>query len=503
MSFSTLTPTAETRAAEFTKLDPLFNGSGVIVAILDTGVDPSAPGLQVCPTGVRKLINVIDATGSGDVNMKTRVRADNGSLVGLTGRSLRVNPNWDCPSGDFRVGVKHIVELMPRELARRVAKDRAEADRIAADAPRANTSASSTDAGEVTALSTLLSALASGGGGGGDDPGVLLDIVSFLDSANNWCICVDTEGNGFTNIASSNAIAPFSVNGEWAILDPETLQAYAFGGARANGDVISIVTDAGAHGSHVAGIVGAHHPNAGHNAGDGVAPGARLISVRIGDTRLGSMETGAALLRGVRAACDAGANIINMSYGEPTSRPGFGRVIEAARWAALERGVIFIASAGNAGPALTTVGAPGGASSHVIGVGAIATQGMMDDLYSMRSQYAPAVTRVLAEATTTAEALVINETFEQERLRDSTLVDALSSPTTDALLPLNRPLHDRSNDNPYTWSSRGPAADGAFGVSLSAPGGAITSVPRWCLSANQLMNGTSMSSPNVAGCVAM
>lgn len=107
---------------QFLQKYPQYDGRDVIVAVLDTGVDPAAEGLQTTLDGRPKIIDVVDVTGSGDVDTSTvvEVSADGDGVKGLTGRTLKFNPSWVNPTGKYNIGIKRLFDLFPKPVVTRI-----------------------------------------------------------------------------------------------------------------------------------------------------------------------------------------------------------------------------------------------------------------------------------------------------------------------------------------------------------------------------------------------
>ncbi|KAL2642830.1 hypothetical protein R1flu_010417 [Riccia fluitans] len=455
-----LMPKKEVGADSFLKKFPVYDGRGVTIAIFDSGVDPAAAGLETTSDGRPKIIDVVDCTGSGDIDTSSVVKADNdGYISGASGARLQINKSWKNPSGDWHVGYKFAFGLFTDTLVTRIKKERkrkwAEEQREAitvamrqltafdAKYPKVSDAALKKEREDLQTRYDLLQKLSDNY----EDKGPIIDAVVWYDG-DVWRAALDTqEMEGDTGLGKLIDFIPmtnYRIERKYGIFS--RMDACSFvTNIYDDGNILSIVTDSSPHGTHVAGITAAHHPQ--EPLLNGVAPGAQLVSCKIGDSRLGSMETGTGLTRGLITVIENKCDLINMSYGEPTMMPDYGRFIDLASEVVNKYGVIFISSAGNNGPSLSTVTAPGGTSSSIIGIGAYVSPSMAAAAHSV-------------------------------------------------VEPPSRGLQ-------YTWSSRGPTPDGDLGVSLSAPGGAVAPVPKWTLQKRMLMNGTSMASPCACGSVAL
>ncbi|KAH0935292.1 hypothetical protein HID58_012409 [Brassica napus] len=456
---ASLMPKKEIRADRFLEAHPEYDGRGVVIAIFDSGFDPSAAGLHVTSDGKPKVLDVIDCTGSGDIDTSTVVKANEDGLIrGASGAPLVVNSSWKNPTGEWRVGCKLVYQLFTDDLTSRVKKERrkiwdeknqeeiAKAVKILYDFDQKHSKVD--DAKLKKTREDLQSRVdfLKKQADKYEDRGPVIDAVVWHDGE-VWRVALDTqsleEDSDCGKLADFSPLTNYRQRkyGVFSRLDACSFVANVYD----EGNVLSIVTDSSPHGTHVAGIATAHHPE--EYLLNGVAPGAQIISCKIGDSRLGSMETGTGLTRALIAALEHNCDLVNMSYGEATLLPDYGRFVDLVTEAVNKRRLVFVSSAGNNGPALTTVGAPGGTTSSIIGVGAYVSPAMAAGAHSV------------------------------------------VEPPCEGL--------------EYTWSSRGPTSDGDLGVCISAPGGAVAPVPTWTLQRRMLMNGTSMSSPSACGAIAL
>ncbi|MCD6334823.1 MAG: S8 family serine peptidase, partial [Candidatus Latescibacteria bacterium] len=139
---------------------------------------------------------------------------------------------------------------------------------------------------------------------------------------------VDDDGNGYVD----------DIRG-WDFTDAPTLPG--------NGDYVgrdNDPMDESGHGTHVAGIVGAASDNGKGIAG--IAPNARLMCLRAGlRLSVGGFLEDDDVAAAIVYAADNGAQVINMSWGDPRLSPLIRDVIRYAE----HQGCVLVAAAGNEG----------------------------------------------------------------------------------------------------------------------------------------------------------
>lgn len=326
-----LMPLRSTGVQTFAAAMPQADGRGVLIAILDSGIDPSVPGLQRTTDGNPKILDLRDFSGEGRIPLQSAVRR--GDTIVVAGQRL--------------LG----------------------ASRIASHAV-----AGATWWGGVLDEVPLGAAPAADIDGNGSVEDRLAVIV--VRTSSGWALFADTQGNG--TLADDRPIRDYAVAREhfgWSrtLRAPSVQMAVNFADS-AGAPVLDLVFDTSAHGTHVAGIA------AGHNiygvAGfDGVAPGARLLGIKIANDAQGGITTTRSMVRALDHAIRFAEErrlplVVNISFGVGNEAEGTAR-IDAVMDSILAAhpGVVVTVSAANDGPGLSTLGFPGSAG-RILSVGA-------------------------------------------------------------------------------------------------------------------------------------
>jgi subtilisin family serine protease len=330
---------ASTGVDVFRAAHPTYDGRGILIAILDSGVDPAVLGLQATSTGAPKILDLRNFSGEGDVTLEP-VSADGAGRIALPG-GLTVSGAATIRAA--ATGPELYGGVLP-------------------ELPFGEAPAADFD----------------GNGSNRDRFGVVV-----VRGAQGWLAFVDSNGDG--TFADETAVADFLARRETFTFASATV-------ARGHGPItaavnlsddpghpgrprLSFLLDTAGHGTHVAGIA-AGHDLYGVRGFDGVAPGAQLIGLKIADDARGGVSTNGSMVRAMEYAARFAAErqlplVMNMSFGIGNEIEG-GAAMDSLVDAFLRRhpDVVFAISAGNDGPGTSTMGLPGSAQL-ALSVGAV------------------------------------------------------------------------------------------------------------------------------------
>lgn len=400
--------TSRIGAVQFLQKHPNANGKNSIIFIMDSGVDPGVAGLTHVPDGSPKIIDVQDFSGEGDVYLEPAEKGvENDEHYLSTSDGLKL------------FGYNLLAEQAVDSVYLIGALD------------------------EAAFLNSKVNDLNSNGKT--DDR---FGLILFQKEVGNWVAYIDLDADG--NLTDEKLQKDYSVDKQIVQFRgydkqyeylPLNMAFKLYPGE----EKVNFHFDGSGHGTHVAGIAAGYKINNVPTL-NGIAPGAKIISLKIGDTRYsgagtvtGSMRSAYEFVADFALKYD-GVVIINMSYGIGSKNEGHSDMEDFLDdFLAENPNIVACISSGNDGPGISSVGSPAAASS-VITVGALNTVENARDIYNAN----------------------IN------------------------------------SDKIFIFSSRG----GEVGKpDIIAPGAASSTVPPFSSSENKW--GTSMASPQVAGAVAL
>lgn len=342
-------------AKDFLGAHPTWDGRGVVIAVIDTGVDARVQGLLTTSTGAPKILDLRDFSGQGDVSLEPAVLGSDTAGSGI-----------HAGDGPWLRGHDALTPA-PREGSLLVGYLR-EAALVGSDARDLN--------------------------GDGREDGVF-GVVVYASPDHEGAkrhVVVDTDGDG--RLDDERVRADFLEMPEVFVLgsaerrDDRAPLAFALNLWDDRRETVTFAFDDSAHGTHVAGIA-AGHEIGGQADQHGIAPGAQIISLKIGNNQLsGGATTSGSMWRAWHYAAawsrERGVPVVaQMSYGVGSEDEGAaGMEAEIDRLLFETPALVGTVTNGNEGPGLSTAGLPS-AAEHVIASGAVMNRATARDIYGV------------------------------------------------------------------------------------------------------------------------
>lgn len=339
-------------ARDFRKAHPEWDGRGVLIAVCDSGVDLDLPGLTVTADGRPKIldarvfienrkVSLEKARWDEDEHGKAVHGKDGKWLYGLGEGGVQLPAGQDLWIGYFR-----------------------EEDLQNSDA----------EGGDLN---------------GDGDRNDVYGFVVYKAGDGRWTALLDRDGDG--SLAGEKPLHDFAEDREFFSLGGRDLHGqapvmtFALNLWPEEKKAALYMAD-GSHGTHVAGIAAGYRID-GKEGFDGIAPGAQILALKIGDNTLsGGATTPGSMVSAwryaVKKAEEIGMPLVTqMSYGVGTEIEGTAEA-EKLLDSLLEEhpAVVATVSAGNEGPGISTVGLPA-CMEQCLAVAAVLNRDSAKDLY--------------------------------------------------------------------------------------------------------------------------
>jgi len=325
-------PLAGTNVPGFARAFPQYDGRGVLIAVLDGGIDPGVRGLDRLPDGKPKILDLRDFSAEGRVVL---------SPAELTSDVVRAGPVRLRGAGRIR-GLHSGGPIYGGAL-------------------------------HELALGEPPAADLNGNGVVGDTLPVFV-----ARATDGWIVLLDTDGDG--SLENERPLRDYLLGRDtfgWKTGGrpaPVTLAINLEDRGAGVAPLLDLYFDTSGHGTHVAGIA-AGNDLYGVAGFDGVAPGAQLLGLKIANDARGGITVTGSMVRALDYAIRFAAQhrlplVINLSFGVGNEAEGRARIdgmVDSIL--AAHPDVVLTLSAGNDGPGLSTMGFPASAR-RAITVGA-------------------------------------------------------------------------------------------------------------------------------------